>query len=204
MSANSNLVPTTELEAVNLCLSAIGEAPVSTLNVTGLSDVSLATQKVREASRAFQSHGWSFNRDNEMLTARTLDGWLVQPADALSFDISRIECRDGVIRGGKLWDTKNHTFVWDRDLKCDVVRFLAFDDLPEPARYYLAIRAARMFARSALGTTDVERFTADDEQRAWGLFRRTENRVTDRNVFKNNPLLDRASDFVHIPTYTGW
>jgi hypothetical protein len=204
MSANSNLVPTTELEAVNLCLAAIGEAPVASLNVTGLSDVSLATQKVREASRAFQTTGWAFNKDTELLTVRNGSGHLVQPADALHFDISRSEHRHGVIRGGKLWDTDNHTFVWDRDMKCDMIRFLPFDDLPEAARHYLAVRAARMFARGALGASDIERFTADDESRAWAAFRRVENRRADYNVFRNNPLLDRSSDFVHIPTHTGW
>jgi len=199
MTANANLFPTTELEAVNLCLAAIGESPVSSTVDTGLADVQGALQKTREASRQLQTRGWSFNRDVEMLTARTVDGFLLQPADALFFGISRVERRIGVVRGGRLWDTDNHTFVWDRDMKCDVIRMLPFDDLPEAARNYVALRAARAFARMAGGSAENERFTADDEQRAWALFRALENRAAKRNVYRNNTDLDRSSNYVYIP-----
>lgn len=199
MSANANLVPTTELEAVNICLSAIGEAPVSTLNVTGLSDATLAVAKVREASRALQARGWSFNRDNEMPQTRTVEGYFVLPANALHADISRSENRDGVWRAGKLWDKEKFTFVWDKDLKLDFIWFLAFDDLPETARQYIAVRAARMFARAALGSVAVEAFSDRDETLAWVSFRRDENRASDRNVFRNNMMLDRSPNHVYIP-----
>jgi hypothetical protein len=199
MSATTNLVPTTELEAVNICLYAIGEAPVATVSVTGLADAQGALQKLREASRAFQAHGWSFNREGEVLIARSIEGWINKPSDALEFDISRAEGRHGVVRGTRLFDTDKNTFVWDRDLKCDIIRFLSFEDLPETARYFIAVRAARLFARGALGSMDSERFTADDELRALILFKRGEARAADRNIFRNNPLLDRSSDILMIP-----
>lgn len=199
MSATTNLVPTTELEAVNVCLYAIGEQPVATLGITGLADAQGALQKLREASRAFQSHGWSFNREIEVLMARSIEGWIVKPSDALEFDISRCEHRHGVVRGSRLFDTDKNTLVWDKDLKCDIVRFLSFTDLPESARYYITLRAARMFARGSLGSMDVERFTADDENVAWRLFKRGETRAGDRNIFLNNPLLDRSADTLLIP-----
>jgi hypothetical protein len=199
MTANANLVPTTELEAVNLCLAAIGEAPVNSLTVTGLSDETTALQKIREASLELQTRGWSFNQDRERVITRTVEGEILQPSNALHFDVSRVENRNGVIRGGKLYDVDNNTFVWDRDLKCDVIYMFAFDDLPAAARWYIAVRASRLFARATVGSRETEAYTADDEQRAWILFRKLENRAADRNVYRNNIGLDRSSDYVYIP-----
>lgn len=199
MSANLDLAPTTELEAVNICLAAIGESPVSSVEVDGLEDASTALQKLREASRAFQGEGWSFNTDHLYPVSRNQDGEIVLPVSALHADISRSEGRNGVWRGGKLWDKENHTFVWDRDMKLDVVWLFPFDSLPELARAYVAVRGARLFARQQLGGEENEKYTKDDEMRAWVRFRQEENRAADRNVFRNNLMLDRSSQHVYIP-----
>lgn len=199
MSANLDLAPTTELEAVNICLAAIGESPVSSVEVDGLEDASSALQKLREASRAFQGEGWSFNSDQLYPVARTVAGEIALPPTALHADISRSEGLNGVWRGGKLWDKDNHTFIWTRDVKLDVIWLLPFDDLPEPARAYIAVRAARLFARQQLGGEETEKYTKDDEMRAWTRWLREENRAADRNVFRNNMMLDRSSNFVYIP-----
>lgn len=199
MTPNLDLAPTTELEAVNICLAAIGESPVSSVEVDGLEDASSALQKLREASRAFQTEGWSFNSDHQYPVTRTVDGEIVLPTNALHADVSRSEGLNGVWRGGKLWDKDKHTFVWPRDVKLDVIWLLAFDDLPEPARAYVAVRAARLFARQQLGGEETEKYSKDDEMRAWVRVVREENRAADRNVFRNNMMLDRSSHHVYIP-----
>lgn len=58
----TNLTGTTELEAVNAMLAAIGEAPIAdvTAGLT-LTDVSMAVSKLREATREVQSVPWKFN-----------------------------------------------------------------------------------------------------------------------------------------------
>lgn len=199
MSANSNLVPTTELDAVNLCLASIGEAPVASITSTALSDVALAVEKVREASRVLQKRGWSFNKNEDSLQARTIDGYLMVPQDALHADLTRGQGRRAARRGDKMWDRDNNTFVWDVDLKMDFILFLAYDLLPEAARYYISVRAARMFARAALGSPGIEQFTENDERVAWADFLREEARAANHNVFRNNQMLDRSSDYVYIP-----
>ena len=52
----------TELEAVNILLTTIGEAPVNTLTGNQVTDVTVATQVLLEISREIQSQGWHFNR----------------------------------------------------------------------------------------------------------------------------------------------
>ena len=202
MSASENLLPTTELEAVNAIIATIGEAPVQSLEVTGLSDVTLALQCLRDASRQMQKRGWKFNREVCLPVSRDENGHIIVPANALHFDVSRGEYGDGVVRGGKLYDLERHTFVWTRDLKVDVVYFLPFNELPEAARYYSTIRAARVFQRQAQGSGAAEQFTADDEKRAWADLLRDDVRAGDRNVYRSNALahaLNRDSIYVYIP-----
>ena len=59
------LTPQTELDAVNAMLLSIGQAPVSTLSVTGLKDVSFAQYILHSVSREVQLKGWEFNTDDE-------------------------------------------------------------------------------------------------------------------------------------------
>ena len=54
---------TTELEAVNIMLAAIGEAPVSKLTGTLPVDVKIAQSTLVEINKAVQAEGWSFNTE---------------------------------------------------------------------------------------------------------------------------------------------
>jgi hypothetical protein len=53
----------TELEAVNVLLTTIGEAPVNTLTGNQVTDVTVAKQVLLEISREIQSQGWHFNTE---------------------------------------------------------------------------------------------------------------------------------------------
>lgn len=69
-----SILVATELDAVNACIVAGGEAPVATV-VGQRPDVLAAQQLVREFSREVQSEGWRFNTEfgYEVLPAGTLD-----------------------------------------------------------------------------------------------------------------------------------
>ncbi len=191
-----------ELQAINLLLQAAGEEQVATLEDTGLSDVAAAVERLHDTSRAFQAPGWSFNTDKNYSVTRESNGHLIVPSNALHIDIARNQGRNGVQRGDKLWDTDNHTFVWDRDLQIDVVWFLSFEELPDTARTSIAVRSARMYQREQQGSTSIERFTADDEAKAGRMFKRAENRRADHNIFHAGDmasLQNRTSSYTFIP-----
>lgn len=186
---NINLVPTSELEAINELLASISESPVQSLTDVGLADVESASQRLRTTSREVQSRGWSFNTEKERLQARSIDGYILVPSSALQVDISRSEFRNGVQRGSRMYDVDKGTFVWDRDMKLDFVLFLPFEELPEHARSLITVRAARSFAHTQMPGADFERYTKEDEARALVSFRRVENRISDRNVFTGSTTL---------------
>ena len=54
----------TELEAVNVLLTTIGETPVNTLTGNQVTDVTIAKQVLNEISREVQAQGWHFNTED--------------------------------------------------------------------------------------------------------------------------------------------
>ena len=58
----NNLAPTTELEAVNTLLQAIGSSPLAALN-SGQPDEASAIATLRKAARDVLSMGWQFNSE---------------------------------------------------------------------------------------------------------------------------------------------
>ncbi len=165
MATLDSFVPTTKLDAVNIMLFTIGEQPVSSLAESGLSDVAIAKVVLAEISREVQSMGWNFNSDYEVELARDINNKIPVPGSAMRIDPSDT-AKDYVDRGGFLWDRYNKQFTFTENVKADIVYLYDFEDIPETARYYIAIRAARIFQKRMLGDDSVEVFTEKEEQRA--------------------------------------
>lgn len=159
--------PMTELESVNLMLTTIGETPVSTLAVTGDLNVSVARQMLYDVSREVQTEGWYFNTEKNYPLARDVDNYITVPSNTLSVDLAKeLGYLDVVMRGTRLYDKEKHTYVFDRDLKVDLVLFLEWDMLPQSARQYITIVAARRFQRRLLGDDFTDTVTREEEIRA--------------------------------------
>lgn len=176
--------PTTELEAVNTMLSCIEEAPVVSLDDTGLVDVATARAVLSEVSRAVQKSGWKFNREADYPLVRDIDGNIPVPANVMKLKAAE-EYRDRKIttRGTRLYDLKNHTYVFTEDLKVDVVFLLSFEELPEAARHYITVRAARVFQTRVLGSETLQKFHEDDEGMALIDLNEAEGDTGDYNIF---------------------
>lgn len=153
----------TELEAVNVLLTTIGEAPVNTLDGNQVTDVSIAKQVLNEVSREVQAQGWHFNTEqNVPLTPDTL-GNIVIPADT-----ARIDARDFnvVVRENKLFNLTDRTFAFVSKILVDIIYYQDFANLPQQAKNYITTRAARIFADRTLNSETIHKMTSRDEQRA--------------------------------------
>lgn len=178
------LAPTTELEAVNEILAAIGEAPVGTLLGALPIDASTALNRLRSRSRGLQSSGWSFNTDEGYELAVDGDGRVPVPRNALNVDAT--ETNDIVTRGQYLYDRVNHTFNIGQSVKVDIVRFLPWEDLPQYVRQYLFIATARIFQDQMLGDESLHQYSSQDELTAWAAFLDAESRNADLNVIRDS------------------
>ncbi len=89
--AITSLVATTELEAVNGMLSAIGEAPISDVDAATQADVEMAVNILRDTCREIQSLGWKFNTEHALAVAPSVSGfsWTDPDASTLAIDIFR-------------------------------------------------------------------------------------------------------------------
>jgi hypothetical protein len=174
----------TELEAVNMCLAAIGESPVNTLSNTGLADVASARAKLLEFSRTVQSTGWAFNTEEQFPLSRAADGTITAPLSALKVSIDRtVSSAQVALRGSKLYDKANHTYLFTSDLKATVVLFLDWDELPQTARQYIAVCAARSFQGNNLSSETLDKLTEDDELKALIALKDAEGDDGDYNMF---------------------
>lgn len=184
-----SLAQTTELEAVNLMLADISEAPVNTLVGEVPVDASSAILTLRQESRAIQTTGWNFNTTIEEVLSPDINGIVYAPSDAALVDLSDEE--DMIIRDGKVFDRANGTFLIGRQLRARVVRVLPFNSLPEYVRQVVLARAGRKFSTRILADDVTSRFTKDEETRAWAYFLDREAEVGNYNQITKSPTIGR-------------
>lgn len=193
----TDITLTSELDAVNLMLSVLGEAPVSSLTTSGSTDVATAKQILSELSRTVQSRGWHFNSEEDYPLAPTVDGEVNLPTNTLRFDLYGDSASlDLTQRGTRLYDRENHTYTINKTVKVRIVFLLPFEELPETARKYIAIRAARAFQKRQLGDEKADVFTAEEEMEAKLAFLHAEDDSDDSNLLESSAVsrvLDRSS-----------
>lgn len=157
-----------ELEVVNLMLATIGSSPISSLVTTSDLQVSMAQQFLYDASREVQTVGYQFNTEEEYPLPLNIDSEIVFPSNTLSLDISDKDSYkyDVVMRGNRLYDRKRHSYTFPESVSVDITFFLPFSELPQPARQYIAILAARKFQRRVQGDDAIEKLTQVEENMA--------------------------------------
>lgn len=179
------MTPTTKLEAVNIMLSTIGESPVNSLS-SGLVDAEMAETILNSVSREVQGQGWNFNREQAFLLGPSLDGEIIVPNNVLRADATAApDSLDLVQRGTRMYDKKNHTFKINRDVKLDLVVQLEFEELPEVARRFIAIKASRIFQDRVVGSDTLHGFNQQDEAQALFELKEFESDVEDFNIMDN-------------------
>ena len=185
---------TTELECINIMLAAIGEAPVNSLTGTVPVDVRLAQSTLTEVNKQVQSEGWSFNTELDVTLTRDANNNVVLGTDVLRVDAQTHDhpSIDPIQRGLKLYDRKNNTFIFDEDLKCTVVYFRSFDELPEQARSYMTIKAARIFVDRFVSDQSLRTYTEGDEIRARSVLMETDLSNADHNILIGDPAISDA------------
>lgn len=188
----------TELEAINIMLSTIGESPVNSLaEISSMVDAVVANSVLKEVSTAVQEEGWHFNIEkNFTLTPDFLNKEIQVPGNCIQCDASgQDSARDVCVRGNRLYDRDNHTFTFDRSVQVDMVLVLDFEELPQAARHYITIRAARVYQQRIVGSETLGNFTEKDEARARAGLRKFEADTSDYNILKGSwgvmRILDR-------------
>jgi hypothetical protein len=136
----------TKLDAVNSMLERVWESPVSSLDTPGVSSVAAAKRILDNTIRNVLARGWTFNTEEDLTLARNADNKIAVPTNALEIDTYGEDADvDVVVRDGFLYDRKEHTFTFTKNLKVRIKYLFDFEEVPQAARQYIALMAARAF-----------------------------------------------------------
>ena len=187
---------TTELEAINIMLAAIGEAPINSLTDTLPVDARTAQNTLTEVNKEVQSEGWSFNTEIDVTLTRDGSNQINLPINILRVDanIHQHPTIDPIQRGLKLYDRQNNKYEFDEDLICTVVYYRDFDEITEQARRYINIKAARIFVDRLIGDQGLRTYTQEDETRARAILTESDYANADHNLLRGDPSLTSIFD----------
>ena len=178
----------TELEAVNVILSTIGESPLNSLSGSLPVDGTMAKNVLSEISREVQSAGWHFNTHYKYTLTRDTNNNIPVATNVVRVELDpNLESKssyDLVQRDGKLYNLAKNTDIFDKDFT-DVtqVYLLPFNEIPEQAKRYITIRSARVFHDRTLGANTLHKFSQEDEKQALSILRNAESRTGDFSIF---------------------
>ena len=192
------MTTTTQLNAINTMLSTVGEAPVNNLTTVN-ADVRMAESILDEVSREVQSQGWYFNTEKNVQLIPDSSGEINVPSPVVRVDLESENVdvnHDVILRGSKLYNRKNNSYIFTSTLKYTTVSLMEWDFLPETAKRYIMIRAARIYQDRLLGSEKVSTFTRGDEMAALVSLRQFEMDTADYSIFDNQDdsrIIDRTS-----------
>ena len=194
---NPNKAVSTELDAVNQILSAVGQAPVTTLDLQN-PEVYTTLQTLRDVSKEVQSEGWYFNTEHAVAFTPDSDDEIHVADNVLQIDATKDKHRDDfaiIIKNRKLYDKYHHrysdrneykfpsTVLVDDKFYCDVVYFYQFTDLPYVFQAHIIAKAARKVALKLVGDPNLVQVLTLDEQQTMTALMEYETRQGDYSMF---------------------
>jgi len=176
----------TQLEAVNIALKTIGEAPVNTLSGTLPVDVSTAVSTLDEVRRKINEKGWNYNTEDDVETSLDGNSEVVLAANVVKCKMTYPNSGvNAVQRGTRLYDKKNHTYVFAEAPHLDITYHLDWDELPEAARSYIAYRAARIFQARHMGAPELDQYATREELDALAALKASNTQTSRPNIFQS-------------------
>jgi hypothetical protein len=158
---------TTQLQAVNTMLTAIGQAPITGLDQAN-PEIATATLILSNVREEVLGEGWNFNSEKGYTLLADSNGDIAIPPGILNMSVNQEDNQfrvRAVQKNGKLYDNLAHSFDWGAgtSISLDVVWDYLFEDIPSVFQNYIVQRAARVFAGRTLGSDKMVLFNSQDE-----------------------------------------
>jgi hypothetical protein len=186
-----------KIEAVNIILESIGEAPVSSLT-SGLPDAEAAESKLNEINKSVQARGWHQNIDYNLKLMPNNNSLIYVPSNYLRVDTTRdsqyinVTVRNYNSRLA-LYDIKKQTYIFTEPLFVDVVYLIQFEDLSLELSTYIAYLAARKFQESQMQSVALDNFTRRAEMEAYAALLDAESETDDANILTDSSYVAYAT-----------
>lgn len=178
--------PLTKLEAVNICLSAMGEPAVNALEDVGI-DAQMASDLIDEQSRNVQLKGWHWNREVHTFQPEAITGYINLPHNVGKVDSTDIsQSIDVVQRGLRLFNRGTNSYTFTNPLTIELYVILPFDELPLAGKSFIAYNSAMILQQRLLGSATIDSYLKDQKKDAWTELVRDNDEVQDANMLKDN------------------
>lgn len=199
-----------KLDVVNACLATMGESPLNTLE-DDHSYKAAALNYLTQVNRIEQKRGWWFNSEYVELTPDVNSSYIYVPQDALAVKtIDRWYTPLYVQRGSRLYNVAENNYEWPNKFWVDIVRLLAFEELPFHAADVVQFGTVMRFQREFDGdTTRYNQLTQDySRARAELVAEDVRNRrpnllATKSNLAKMN-LIGNNRSVINPLGFPGW
>ena len=154
----------TELDAVNQILSSVGQAPVTTINLQN-PEVAIPFNTLKEVSKEVQLEGWSFNVERKVELS-PVNKQIRFPTNVLYYDSNEYHKGefDLVRRNGVVYDRRNHTDKFSKNIYMDITWYWDFQDLPPAIQAYITARAARICAVKMISDANLQAMLEEQER----------------------------------------
>ena len=147
-----------KLDAINVMLSHIAQAPISSLEGHKTARIAMAEDILEQESASVQMLGWFFNSESDYPLHPDENGEIYLPKNTLRVSLP-YESDEYVQHGLKLYNKTRHTYKIGRTLKADIVKQLDFDALPPIAKSYIVKMAANKFVAKVKGSKEMYAFS---------------------------------------------
>jgi len=164
----ASTTPTSQLDAVNIILAAMGEPPVNSVQGNIPLAATVADRLLAETSLNVQKRGWFFNTEYHIMQPGP-DGTIKVPWNTLTLRTVGPSANQPVaLRNQMLYNMTpyKHSFQWTQPLYVEIIVGLDFADLPPTARQYVVYRAAKDMIAREQGDELALRIAQNNEDRA--------------------------------------
>jgi len=186
-------IGTTKLQAVNTMLSVIGESSTNTLTGTVPFEVSLAEDILDEVIKELCQDSYVFNTELDITVIPDVSNHLIAQSHWVRVQAADSETDEYVLReitpgSGSylLYSMTDKTNEFTSSVSVNIVYLLEFANLPEAAKRYCTVRAARVYADRLVGSKDIRAFSQVDELEARAKLLNYEVGVDKLNVLRDN------------------
>lgn len=186
------------LDAVNEILINSGKLPVNSL--ISIPAVDQAVAMLDSTNRQVQSRGWNFNTDTNRKLTPDIAGNVIVPQDTMHIDTVAgsayigVTLRDNILRKTDYYEGTDPE-VFTAPVWVEIIHYLDFEVIPQVARYYITIKAARRYADAATTSAVVHSFTKQEEMEALIALEEAEGSAGDYNLLTNMNYTQRRTAY---------
>ena len=166
----------------------VGINTVASLDDPVRQDVISAEQTLDEVLRHIASETHFYNTYEKVTLTPDSNGFIYVSDDIYNVQLLTNPYDQVVIKGDRVYNLTEKTFVWSKPTEFEVVYYLEFSDLPEQTVRYVIASTARKLYFKLFGPSANLQVLAGEEKMYYDMWKRWEYDQGDYNLLNNSDV----------------